>query len=448
MPTPEEIQTCINNLTSGSEVTEMVVLAAETNVVTQNRSILVAETCDLPDLALGTISAGTIFYVQSLSIPVAAAVGCWITMDNRILRQDYVAGDVWSWGLNSTGQLGDNTDTTKSSPVSVVGGFTDWCQASAGRQFSLAIRTNGTAWGWGINGQGRLGDNTTTNSSSPVSVVGGFTDWCQVSANSFHSLGVRQNGTAWGWGCNCVGILGDDSTTNRSSPVSVVGGFTDWCQVSGGINHSLGVRQNGTAWAWGIGLCGKLGDNTIVSKSSPVSVVGGFCDWCQVSAGEAHSVGVRQNGTVWGWGLNSTGPLGDGTTVNKSSPVSVVGGFTDWCQASAGQQHSLAVRTNGTAWAWGINGQGRLGDNTTVNKSSPVTLVGGFTDWSQVSAGLSQSLGLRQNGTAWAWGCNTCGQLGDNTTVSKSSPVSVVGGFTDWCQVSAGCCHSLGLRKY
>jgi alpha-tubulin suppressor-like RCC1 family protein len=352
----------------------------------------------------------------------------------------------FSWGHNSLGRLGDGTTTSRSSPVSVVGGFTDWCQISAGRYHSLGLRTNGTAWAWGNNSYGRLGDGTTTTRSSPVSVVGGFTDWLQVSAACAHSLGVRTDGTAWAWGCGAHGRLGSGTTNNTSSPVSVVGGFTDWCQVSAHGSHSLGVRTNGTAWAWGANSYGRLGDGTTISRSSPVSVVGGFTDWCQVSAGECHSLGVRSNGTAWAWGYNNCGRLGDGTTISKTSPVSVVGGFTDWCQISAGSGHSLGVRTDGTAWAWGCGAHGRLGDGISTNKSSPVSVVGGFTDWCQVSAGGCHSLGLRTNGTAWAWGQGCCGQLGDGTTSAKSSPVSVLGRFSDWCQVSAGACHSIGVR--
>jgi alpha-tubulin suppressor-like RCC1 family protein len=362
--------------------------------------------------------------------------------DFTSIKQNFQA---FAWGCNGTGRLGDGTTVNKSSPVSVVGGFTDWCQVSFGYRHSLGVRTDGTAWAWGYNGFGRLGDGTTVTKSSPVSVIGGFTDWCQVSAGSSHSLGVRSNGTAWAWGGNSFGRLGDGTTVDRSSPVSVIGGFTDWCQVSAGDSHSLGVRCDGTAWAWGYNGFGRLGDGTTVTKSSPVSVIGGFTDWCQVSSGSEHSLGVRSNGTAWAWGFNCHGRLGDGTTVSKSSPVSVIGGFTDWCQVSAGDRHSLGVRCDGTAWAWGSNGVGRLGDGTTVNKSSPVSVIGGFTDWCQVSAGSSHSLGVRSNGTAWAWGCNGTGRLGDGTTVNKSSPVSVVGGFTDWCQVSGGWFHSLGI---
>jgi alpha-tubulin suppressor-like RCC1 family protein len=218
--------------------------------------------------------------------------------------------------------------------------------------------------------------------------------------------------------------------------VSVVGGFTNWCQVATGYRHSIGVRQSGTAWAWGCGGNGRLGDNTTVDKSSPVSVVGGFTDWCQFSGGGDNSLAIRQNGSAWAWGLNNNGQLGDNTTVNKSSPVSVVGGFTDWCQVNASRFNGHGIRTNGTLWAWGSNYNSTLGDNTTVSKSSPVSVVGGFTDWCQISFGYKTAIAVRQNGTAWAWGQNQNGSVGDCTTISRSSPVSVVGGQT-WCQVSS-----------
>jgi hypothetical protein len=209
----------------------------------------------------------------------------------------------------------------------------------------VGVRTNGTAWAWGSNATGGLGDNTTVSKSSPVSVVGGFTDWCQVSAGGNHSLGVRTNGTAWGWGCNNCGQIGDNTGVSKSSPVSVVCGFTDWCQVSAGYRHSLGLRTNCTVYAWGTGTAGQLGDNTITVKAYPVLVVGGFTDWCQVSAGTNHSVGVRTNGTLWAWGQSSSGELGDGiTNICKCSPVREQGLRTDWCQVSAGTSFNLGIR--------------------------------------------------------------------------------------------------------
>ena len=355
-------------------------------------------------------------------------------------------GPSLSWGNNSLGQLGTGNVITRTSPVTVVGGFTDWIYIQAGFQHSLAVRDNGTAWAWGSNGNGRLGDNTTIARSSPVSIVGGYTDWTQVSAGFSHGLGLRSNGTAWSWGLNANGQLGDNTAVTRSSPVSVVGGFTDWSQVDAGSTHNIGLRSNGTAWAWGCNLSGRLGNNSTIQRSSPVLVAGGFTDWTQVSAGSRSSGGVRSNGTAWAWGDGGYGNLGNNLPGSVSSPVPVVGGFTDWVQVSVGDRHMLGVRSNGTAWAWGFGANGRLGDNATVARSSPVSVVGGFTDWIRVSCSSNHSSAVRLDGTAWTWGVNSSGQLGDNTGVDKSSPVSVVGGYTDWTQVSAGGYHSLGVR--
>ena len=398
---------------------------------------------DILELPAASVSNGYMYYIPGLGIYYSNGT-TWTSIDPVVYNNS-----AWAWGYNDQGQLGDGTTANKSSPVSVVGDFTDWCQISAGFcRASLGVRQNGTAWSWGSNDNGQLGVNSTVNKSSPVSVVGGFTDWCQVSSGRLHSLAVRTNGTAWGWGSGASGKLGDNTTTAKSSPVSVVGGFTDWCQVSAGTDHSLAVRTNGTAWGWGVNGYGQIGDSTTAAKSSPVSVVGGFTDWCQLSAGEDFSLGVRQNGTAWGWGGATLGKLGDGTVTNRTSPVSVVGGFTDWCQVAAGNNHSAAVRTTGTAWAWGYASYGRLGNNCTTNRSSPVSVVGGFTDWCQISAGNDHSLALRTNGTAWSWGqTKYWGQLGTNSTVPRSSPVSVIGGFTDWCQISAGNRKSLAIRS-
>jgi alpha-tubulin suppressor-like RCC1 family protein len=404
----------------------------------------VANIATLPN---ATTYNGRMVYVDNENKYYYAVQGIW-SDDFSSVPHEVNSFSTYSWGAGFDGSLGDNTTTNRFSPVSVVGGFIDWCQISAGGEHSLAVRQNGTAWAWGCNGQGRLGDNTTVSKSSPVSVVGGFCDWCQISGSSSqHSLGVRTNGTAWAWGEGSAGRLGDNTTVDKSSPVSVVGGFTDWCQVSAGTNHSLGVRTGGTAWAWGYNLRGQLGNNSTTATSSPVSVLGGFTDWCQISAGTSFSLAVRQNGTAWAWGCNGSGQLGINSCFGFTSPRSVVGGFCDWCQVSAGSVHSLGVRTGGTAWAWGYGGTGRLGNNCTTNRSSPVSVIGGFTDWCQISAGGNHSLGVRQNSTAWAWGCNGSGRLGDNTGVNKSSPVSVAGGFCDWCQISAGGDFSLAIKQ-
>jgi alpha-tubulin suppressor-like RCC1 family protein len=402
----------------------------------------------LSDLPAAGCNAGRLVWVDALKDYRYSDGLTWSNNFSSTLVAESAL--IWTWGSNGQGRLGDGTTVNKSSPVSVVGGFSDWCQVSTGSDHTAAVRQNGTLWTWGSNICGILGDGTTVNKSSPVSVVGGFADWCQVSAGQCHTAAVRQNGTLWTWGNGALGRLGDNTTNiAQSSPVSVVGGFTDWCQVSVGYNHAAAVRQNGTLWAWGSNGSGRLGDGTTVSKSSPVSVVGGFTDWCQVSAGCVHTAAVRQNGTLWAWGCNNNGQLGDGTVFTKSSPVSVLGGFTDWCQVGVGLCFTTAVRQNGTLWAWGNNAQGRLGIGCTSSTSSPSSVISGFTDWCQVNPGQFHGVAIRQNGTLWAWGNNASGQLGDYFTIAiggQSSPVSVVGGFTDWCQVSGGTNHTAAVH--
>jgi hypothetical protein len=406
---------------------------------------LTVSVSELSDLSNSNISPGSIFYVESESAPyIKKSDGTWVLIDPKFAPVE--KAKLWAWGYNGSGRLGDNSTTSRLSPVSVVGGYTDWVGISAGRFHTAAVRANGTAWAWGSNGQGQLGDNSTTSRLSPVSVVGGFADWVQISAGGYHTAAVRANGTAWAWGAGGNGRLGNNTTTNRSSPVSVVGGFTDWVEISAGGFHTAAVRANGSAWAWGSGVQGQLGDNSTTSRLSPVSVVGSFTDWVQISAGSGHTAAVRANGTAWAWGAGGNGRLGNNTTTNRSSPVSVVGGFTDWVQISAGGSHTAAVRANGTAWCWGFNGQGRLGDNSTTSRLSPVSVVGGYTDWVEISAGFTHTAAVRANGSAWAWGSNGNGRLGDNSTTSRLSPVSVVGGFTDWVQISAGDGHTAGVR--
>jgi len=319
----------------------------------------------------------------------------------------------------------------------LINEFSDWCQVSANYSSNkAAIRKNGTLWLWGAGCLGQLGTRSVTPAFFPTTPVGGFTDWCQVSVGCCHTAAIRSGGTLWTWGNNRCGKLGNNSTINTSSPV-LIGSFL-WCKVSAGRDFNLAIRNNGTLYSWGENDFGELGLNDIITRSTPILLTTTGRTWSDISVGEFFSSAVGNDGTLWTWGLNNCGQLGDDSTVNKSSPVSVIGGFTDWCQVSAGCQHTAAVRTNGTLWTWGSGNCGQLGDGTVDSKSSPVSVIGGFTDWCQVSGGCQYTAAVRTNGTLWTWGSGACGQLGDDSTIDKSSPISVVGGFTDWCQVSVG----------
>lgn len=366
----------------------------------------------------------------------------------------------YAWGRNA-GELGDNTTSSRLSPVTVVGNLLKWISIAAGGERSLGIVEPGIAYAWGDNSSGALGDGTTTNRSSPVTVVGNITNWIQISTNATllgnHTLGLTSTGIAYAWGENSRGQLGDNTTSRRSSPVTVVGGITNWVDISAGGRHSLGVTSSGVAYAWGYNNFGQLGDNTMVSRRSPINVVGGITNWSQLSAGgDTFSLGLTSSGIAYAWGRNLTGELGDNTALGRSSPVTVVGGITNWSMVNAARGaggtgvglHSVGITLTGIAYAWGYNNRGQLGDNTIIARSSPVTVVGGTTNWVDISAGSLHTVGLTSTGIAYAWGDNGQGRLGDNTTVSKRSPVTVVGGITNWAFVAAGAFHSLAIQSF
>jgi alpha-tubulin suppressor-like RCC1 family protein len=359
-------------------------------------------------------------------------------------------GQLWLWGVNASGQLGDNTATSKSSPVQTVSGGSDW------RRFDIdchvvAVKTNNALWAWGCNGSGRLGDNTTTSKSSPVQTVSGGTDWANACpstwsflspfggsydeiAVSVYSLATKSNGSLWSWGSNTSGRLGDNSTTTRSSPVQVIGAIT-WTKVYAGGSHSIAVDNFFRLWAWGTNLGGRLGDNTTTSKSSPVQTISGGTNWCWAGGGQFHTVGLKTDGTLWAWGCNGSGQLGDNTTTTRCSPVQTVSGGSDWRYSTTGSivDGTTAIKTDGTLWSWGAGNIGRLGNNSTLSRSSPVQTISGGTNWRYGgSAGSSVVSVIKIDGTLWTWGNGATGRLGDNSTVSRSSPVQTIAGGNCW----------------
>ena len=427
----------INTLIGSGTLTEneMIQLSGAVNALENYGVSKVSTTADLPN---PVTNKGRFLFIENENKYVFSNGTEWNI--NNIINRTGIK--LYASGSNSSGQLGNNTVVAQSSPVSVVGTIVDWVQLSVGYAHNLGIRSNGTAWAWGNNAFGQLGDNTIINKSSPVSVVGGFTDWTQLSASRNHSLGLRANGTVWAWGNNNNGQLGDVTLVAKSSPISVVGGFTDWTQISSNTHRSFGLRSNGTIWSWGSNFSGALGDGTAINKSSPVSVVGGFTDWVRVDAGRECVFGIRTNGTAWGWGANDSSKLGNGGTLSTSSPTSVLGGFTDWVQVSGGRFHSHGLRANGTLWSWGNGSFGALGNGQASGSAlSPVSVTGGFTDWTWVGT-ASNSIALRSNGTLWTWGYFTPGGTIPN-------PFQITNTFSDWYTVSSFTgygAHIIGLR--
>ena len=390
-------------------------------------------------------------------------------------------GNAYAWGDNRYGQLGDGTKTSRSTPVmvkkpdrttypDVPADFT-YVQVSTGTDHSLAVGSDGYAYAWGYNSDGQLGNNSTNSSPVPVRVrdPSSPTDTSralratQVSAGSEYSLALGSDGYAYAWGYNNFGQLGNGGGSSTvparvrdpASPTDTGKGLKAK-QVSAGTWSSLALGSDGYAYAWGYNNLGQLGDGTKTSRSTPVMVkepdrrtypdLPADFTYAQVSAGYEHSLALGSDGYAYAWGFNNSGQLGNNTTSDRggnpvparvrdpASPTDTGKGLKAK-QVSAGIWHSLAIDTGGNTWAWGGNSEGQLGNNTTNNQTIPVrvfasahstSLAGPWLNTAQISAEGSSSLVLGTDGYAYAYGGNYYGQLGDGTRTDSKVPVPVV----------------------
>ena len=292
-------------------------------------------------------------------------------------------------------------------------------------------------WSWGSGNHGQLGQGDTTDYSSPVQ-IGALTDWLKVALTYQNSLAIKTDGTLWAWGRDWRGELGQGTfNVPKSSPVQV-GALTDWAEISGGMWSVLTVKTDGTMWAWGNNSYGQLGQGNTTRYSSPVQV-GALTTWLKVANGPYHTLATKTDGTLWCWGRGNGGQLGQGNTTDYSSPVQV-GALTDWASpAGAGftaDENSYCVKTDGTLWAWGSNAYGQLGLGNTTYYSSPVQ-VGALTDWDKPYGGENGGAFIKTDGTIWGVGQNSYGELGDSSTTTRSSPVQV-GALTTWDSLAKG----------
>ena len=364
------------------------------------------------------------------------------------LLDQFVGNTLFDCGLGTSGQLGDNTATSKSNPVQTIAQGNNWKQVSCGGTHTAAIKTDGTLWTWGLGTSGQLGDNTVTSKSSPVQTSTFGTNWKQVSGGATHTVAIKTDGTLWCWGQNSNGQLGDNTIVLKSSPIQTIAFGNNWKTAIGGLGGNIiSIKTDGTLWCWGAGTFGQLGDNTATTKSSPVQTVAFGTNWKQIAGGQYHIAAIKTDGTLWMWGSNGNGQLGDNTTTDRSSPVQTVAFGTNWRQASCGSTHTAAIKTDGTLWIWGFNVLSQLGDNTNVKKSSPVQTVAFGTNWKQVSGGQNHTSAIKTDGTLWTWGNNGNGQLGDNTATTRSSPVQTSAGGTNWKQVACGYNHIVAVTN-
>ncbi len=361
--------------------------------------------------------------------------------------------ELWAWGRNNAGQLGDGTVVHRSSPTQ-IGALNNWNTISAGFYHSAALKTDGSLWSWGEGSLGQIGNNAALDVSSPAQ-VGTLTTWARISAGGMRfsagvkpeqTFAIKTDGSLWSWGENAYGQLGQNDVADRSSPAQV-GALTTWAKVNSGGVHALAVKTDGTLWTWGHNPFGALGSNSIAQRSSPAQV-GALTDWAQVTGGVYFSLAIKTDGTLWSWGRNQYGQLGNSSTASRSSPAQV-GALTDWDLVSiadsnlTGEASVFALKTDGTLWSWGRNNHGQLGHSDIIQRSSP-TQVGAST-WADIGGGNTHTTGIQTNGTLWGWGRNQYGQLGQNDAASRSSPTQI-GSFAGWKNVSAARYFSIAVR--
>ena len=305
---------------------------------------------------------------------------------------------LWGWGRNNHGQLGVNDKNNRSSPVQIPG--TTWVGGAIGRKCQYQVKTDGTLWAWGSNAYGQLMHNNRTNISSPKQVPG--TTWSGAFGKISGSFGgtatlIKTDGTMWSVGRNDEGgEIGDNANISRSSPVQIPG--TTWSKVARGQNHAFAIKTDGTLWAWGYNGTGRLGINlgSGNNRSSPTQV-GSDTTWTDVSATSKSSFGIKTDGTLWSWGHNTYGNLGQNQAHNVghcSSPKQIPG--TTWSLlARGGVNNMVAIKTDGTLWVWGNDEYGNNNNNDgDIDRSSPTQVPG--TTWHQLSGTNNGFFAIKQ----------------------------------------------------
>jgi alpha-tubulin suppressor-like RCC1 family protein len=317
-------------------------------------------------------------------------------------------------------------------------------QIAAGWLSGYAIKLNGSLWSWGNNVFGQLGLGDTRHRRLPTR-VGRSTGWATIAAGE-HCLAVKRDGSLWSWGSNDTGQLGLDSGNNglRTRPRRVAG--ADWKAVGVGVEFSVALKRNGSLWTWGNNNLGALGQGNSKEELRywRPTRVGKSSDWKAIAVGYDWVLALKRDGSLWAWGGNDLGQLGLGTTDDLAHPTPTrVGSDLDWTAISAGGVPSFAIKRDGSLWAWGGNGEGQLGLGDTADRSVP-TRVGTGSSWKAVAAAQAGGLALKRDGSLWAWGENGSGQLGLGDKVIRKSPTRVRS--SGWAKIAAGSDFSLALK--
>lgn len=342
-----------------------------------------------------------------------------VSSNNLALKSD---GTVWAWGKGTSGELGNGTNDNSNVPVQ-VSNLTGITAVAGGGDHSLALKSDGTVWAWGKGTSGELGNGTNDSSNIPVQ-VSNLTDVTAITGGGGFSLALKSDDTVWAWGDNSYGELGNGTNDNSNVPVQV-SGLTEVTAIIGGdYGSSYAVKSDGTAWAWGNGSNGLLGNHSANHSNIPVQVSesSGLSNVVMVASANTTSYALGSDGTVWAWGSGTSGQLGNGTNTSMIDFPVHVSNLTDVIKIAGGFNNGYALKSDGTVWAWGVNSYGELGNGTNIHSNIPVQ-VSGLTGVIKIGAGDSFAYTLKSDNTMWAWGYNYYSQLNDGTQASSNIPV-------------------------
>ena len=329
-------------------------------------------------------------------------------------------GTLWAWGLNDKGQLGDGTTINKNVPTQ-VGTDTDWAIINSSWNNNLAIKNDGSLWAWGDNAGGQNGNGN--NGVGMIDVVptrvGMDNDWATTAGAVF---AIKNNGTLWGWGANSSGRLGTGDMLDHFTPVQI-GIENNWVAVSGAANQTLAVKTDHTLWGWGLNKNGSLAIGAVNNfVLVPTQTGNNTADWEKVKVGGCcSSKMIKTDGSLWAMGIGVWGNLGNGTTVDVNNPIQI-GTSSDWNIVST-TNSSCAIKDNGSLWTWGYNYAGQLGNGNSINSTIPIQIEGQF--WQEVITGFNYAVGISIDGSLYSWGWNNYGQLGDGTFTDKNIPTQI-----------------------
>jgi alpha-tubulin suppressor-like RCC1 family protein len=446
---PDEIRAAIRAIVAAFAFTASCALATSSVMITagDNHTLALREGGTV--LAWGSDRYGQLGLGRTIIAATPTRVNGVSVRAGANLQAD---GSVWSWGSNRNGQLGDGSTSDSPTPIRVQGLPSNIVAVAAGGDHSAALTSDGVMYAWGLNQYGELGDGTTTRHPTPTRVPD-LTNVASIAFGPFHAAAVKRDGTVWTWGNNQFGQLGDGTTTERHAPVQVAALGTTNSKVALGDWHTLVIRNDATLWTFGFNNEGQLGDGTQTNRSTPVQVpglhvvsvaAGGLTG---TSPGVHGSAAIATDGALWVTGQFAGPPAGPPTYMFMQ-----VAGFSGGVEVSAGALHLIMRRSDGTVWTMGSNAASQLGYPTSSTSNNPPAPVPGLSGAIAVTSGGQTVAAALSDGSVLAWGSNSDGQVGIPTVLSRPVP-TLIPGLTNVVQISAGGTgrfyqtHSVALKR-